>query len=233
MGSTDWTEVTAWATIALATVTFLLVVAAVFAAWYARRDIQTHLETSAAELSANQEATRSAQATAQQQIEASYRPLLIDVSEYTSKPSDLDPLGEVELHFTGGPGHDARIDWRKVYVAFIDSPPRVCVAVPLRNVGAGPAIIEPHGIQVVGEDILPQRLGCNVHRERVPPHETTRILCVHDRELDASPASLDLRVPYADFAAGQHTFADVRLERLAEERWRVQSIRTVPASGST
>jgi hypothetical protein len=79
MAATDWNEVTAIATGALAVLTFLLVIAAILAARYAKSDIETQLKTSAEDLRATREATQTAQAMAQRQIEASHRPLLIDV----------------------------------------------------------------------------------------------------------------------------------------------------------
>jgi hypothetical protein len=186
----------------------------------AQQQLDAQLRTSAEDLRAAQEATRTAQETAQHQIEASYRPLLIDVSEHMPKDSDLDPSNEVLLQFANG--HDVTQDWRKVYVGFPDA--CVSVAVPLRNVGAGPAVIDKKGVRVIGDGVDREILGSEVHRERVPPTETTRILCTHGRVPDSYPNDLQVLVPYCDFAGEQAVVADVRLERVEQDHWRVSSI---------
>jgi hypothetical protein len=99
---------------------------------------------------------------------------LIDVSRHTPRNSDLDPPGKVLLQFPNVP--DAKVDWREVYVGFPDA--TISVAVPLRNVGNGPAVIDPGGVRVLGKGIDRKVLGREVHRERVPPGETTRILSI-------------------------------------------------------
>jgi hypothetical protein len=212
----DWNEVTALATIGL-------VIAAVAAAWFAKQDIAAHLRSAEEDLGAAEDATRATQEAARRQIEATYRPLFIDVSEHTSKPSDLDPPGEVQLRFFD---HDASADWRKVYVAFLEAPSRVCVAVPLRNVGSGPGVIQADGIDLYGDGIGESRTFCEVHRERVPPWETTRILCTYERQPGQTPSGLWLRVPYTDFAGTQARVAEVRLQRVRDD-WRVGSVKPV------
>jgi hypothetical protein len=96
--ATDWTQVTAWATIATALATVALVLAAVIAAVLAKRDLtvqKQNLEQAQAAAEADQamgqrqldaqirasaddleakNATQTAQEAAQHQIEASYRP---------------------------------------------------------------------------------------------------------------------------------------------------------------
>jgi hypothetical protein len=224
VAATDWNEVTAIATALLAVLTFLLVIAALFAARYARRDIEAQLQTSAEDLKATRDATEAAQAAVQRQIEASRLPLLIDVTETTSVDSDLDPRKLVALSFPGG--HEVEEwDWRRVYVGY---PARcVCVAVPLRNVGSGLAVIDVKGIRVIGDGLDREILGREVHRERVPPGETTRILCTHGVVPSAERRDLHLLVPYRDFADEQPTVADVRLERVQGDQWRVRSVMPV------
>jgi hypothetical protein len=110
MAATDWNEVTAIATGALAVLTFLLVIAAILAARYAKSDIETQLKTSAEDLRATREATQTAQAMAQRQIDASHRPLLIDVppdGPISYDPLTITPLGNVpsiHVEFPGGHG---------------------------------------------------------------------------------------------------------------------------------
>jgi hypothetical protein len=222
-GAIDWNEITAISTAALAALTFALVIAAFFAARYAKRDIETQLATSAEDLKATRDATEAAQSAVQRQIEASYRPLLVDVTETTSVHSDLDPGDQVRLHFPGG--HDVDVDWRRVYVGHPAG--RICVAVPLRNVGTGLAVIEADSIRVVGDGIDRTVLGREVHRERVPPGETTRILCTHGVVPSAERQHLQLLVLYRDFAGEQAAFADVRLERVEGDQWRVRGVTPV------
>lgn len=217
VAAVEWNEVTALATTGL-------VIAAVAAAWFAKQDIAAHLRTAKEDLGAAEDATRVAQETAQRQIEATYRPLFIDVSEHTSEPSDLDPPGDVQLHFSD---HDASVDWRKVYVAFLEAPVRICVAVPLRNVGTGTGVIQADNISVYGDGIGQSRTFYEVHRERVPLWETTRILCTYEREPGRTPSSLWLRVPYTDFADTQARVAEVRLQRVRDDYWRVGSVKPV------
>jgi hypothetical protein len=104
---------------------------------------------------------------------------------------------------------------------------RICVAVPLRNVGNGLAVIDSTGIRVIGDGLDREVLGREVHRERVPPGETTRILCTHGVMPSAERQDLQLLVPYRDFADEQPTVADVRLERVQEDQWRVRSVTPV------
>jgi hypothetical protein len=190
----------AWATIALATVTFLLVAAATAAAFFAWRDLR---ET--------REATRS-----------TYRPLLIDVSEHTSTPSDLDPDGDhVTLNFSKA-YKKSDWNWRRVYVA-VDRG-RLYVAVPLRNVGNGPAMIVKDGIRISGQAVGREPVCADVHRERVPPDETTRVLCTHPIPPSAYPRDLRVAVPYEDLA-GDGMGADVGLERVEGGTWRVSDIK--------
>lgn len=206
VAATDWTKVTAIATAALASLTLILAVAAIIAAYYARRGINADRETS------------------REAIESTYRPLLIDVTETTSAPSDLDPGPQASLSFPLG--HDATVDWRHVYVGF-PGDGSICVAVPLRNVGNGPAVISGDRVRVLGDGVNAY-LGSSVHRERVPAGETTRILCAHWIEGRNEPRTLRVLVPYQDFAGGQWTIADVGLEQIFDS-WRVRSINPAPA----
>jgi len=70
----DWTEFTAIATGALALLTLALAVIAVAGSIYAKRSIEADLQIS-------REATAAAQAMTSEQIESTYRPLLIDVTQ--------------------------------------------------------------------------------------------------------------------------------------------------------
>jgi hypothetical protein len=232
LAATDWNEVTAISTAALALLTFMLVIAAIIAAVLAKRDIDTQLQTSAQDLRATRDATRAAQTMAQRQIQESYRPLLIEVSPTGPVPTD-DPLlsaysaPKVRLDFPGG--HIDDVDPRQVYVHL--SGPRVNIAVPLRNVGNGLAVIAPNLIMVLG-----QRVGemseFAVQRQRVPPGETTRILCAPRLTFPGQadyPWALTIRVQYTDFVGGQASVVTVHLEqRFAEDPWLLRDVEHEP-----
>jgi hypothetical protein len=199
---------------------------------YARQDIKAQLQTSAADLSTTREATAAAQAAVQRQIEASYRPLLIDIPPYG--PIDPnDPLiptdsPRIRLDFPGGHTDDA--DPRQVYVALSGSV--VNIAVPLRNVGQGLAVIDPNTITVFG-----QRIGSMeapvVQRKRIPRGEITRILCTPrltspSLEVAQYPWTLEVRVPYCDFVGGQGAVVVVYLEqRFSDSEWTLRDIEQV------
>lgn len=219
--SIDWNEVTALATAALALLTFVLAGAAIIAAKYARQAIAADLKTA-------REATEAAQRMTRLQIESTHRPLLIDVTETTSKPSDLDPSATPSLKFPGG--NEVVRDWRQVYLDAFQY--QLDVAVPLRNVGTGPAVIEKDGIRVFGGGVEAEEVDSAVHRERVPPGETTRILCAcrfpASRSIpDAVPDTVRMVVPYCDFSGAQATIANVLIERVEEEHWQVTSVTPV------
>jgi hypothetical protein len=223
----DWGEITALATAAL-------VVVAGLAAWYAKRDIEAHLKTAADDLHATREATKAAQAAAQRQLRASYRPLLIELPRFGPTDENDEVLeggpdaGRVPLRFPGG--HDGVAEPRGVYVAL--SGPRINVSVLLRNVGNGLAVIHPMQVQLLGPRMLPQRLGeyvTKIERPRVPPNETTRILhapTINPTEMAGYPWNLTLRVPYWDFAGEESWVALIFLEQaFQDEPWSLRWIR--------
>jgi hypothetical protein len=193
----DWTsEMTAIATAALALLTAVLAIGAIIAARLTKRSIDEQLAS-----------TRS-------QLEASYRPLLSDIAETATEARNLDPEDEVTLAFEGG--YRDRCDWRHVYVRHTGGVLRV--AVPLRNVGTGLAVIDKCGVRVAG---LPEPRYTLVHRPRAAPGEQTRVLCTH--ELDGDPTSLRLEVPYTDFTGGQATVLEVDLKGVGD-LWGIVSI---------
>jgi hypothetical protein len=230
MAAIDWGEVTALATVAL-------VLAASAAALYAKRDIEAHLSTSADDLLVTREATKAAQEAAQRQLRASYRPLLIELPPY-GPIDENDPMleggpdaGKVPLSFPGG--HEGIVEPRGVYVAL--SGPRINVSVLLRNVGNGLAVIHPMQVQLLGQRMLPQRVGeyvTKIERPRVPPGETTRILHAptisHEKMADY-PWSLTLQVPYWDFAGEEGWVALIYLEQAyQDEPWSLRWMKHEP-----
>jgi hypothetical protein len=204
----------------------------------AERALESRIQMSAEAIKASQANARRSQELAKQDIEvhvesseealqATYRPLLIDVHEHTSNNSDLDPDNWPDLHFHDQQGNRLdtipKADWRRVHVAFTDD--RIHVAVPLRNVGTGPAVVDIDGISLVGRG---DPIGRDIHRERVPRGETTRLMCTHelargDRE---QLTELHLTALYRDLIEGNPTNIDVLLH-LDDDGWHVRSIHVI------
>jgi Enoyl-CoA hydratase/isomerase len=162
------------------------------------------------------------------------RPLLIDVTPIAPLAEDLDanivdaPDGQpsIKLAFPGGDW--VEIDARCVYVGFEKG--RAFFAVPLRNVGRGLAVIDPSAVTVKGEGLSREPLGCEVQRERIPPGETTRVLCTHEQAPQDKPPNktiFEMRVPYKDLDESQTFEAAVFLERETEDHWRVRDVKQV------
>jgi hypothetical protein len=165
---------------------------------------------------------------AQRQIEASHRPLLIDVAPTGPVDSNDDLLvsfssPRIRLAFPGG--HTDDIDPRAIYVHL--GGPWVSIAVPLRNVGQGLAVIDPQQIAARGQR-LGEMAGCEVQRQRVPPGETTRVLCAPrliQEQVATYPWVFSLAVPYYDFSGRQPSVAIVHLEQLGSgDDWRLRDV---------
>jgi hypothetical protein len=230
----DWNEVTAIATGVLA----LGLIPTAIGIWvtYKAATDDLHATQHAAEvaqrashdeLQATREATQTAQATAQRQLEASYRPLLIDVVP-SGPVSENDRVliasqGRINVKFPGG--HSDGFDPRQIYVGL--SGGRINIAVPLRNVGSGVAVVLPALIWGGGQRIGTME-GCDVQSKLVPPGETTRVACaprLTQQEMADYPWVVILHVPYQDFAGGQLTIARVMLEqRYKETEWVLHAI---------
>jgi hypothetical protein len=168
----------------------------------------------------------------QAQIDASRRPLLIDVTPTAPAPADLDVPGAVDLSFPGG--HETSVDVRRIYVAFAEG--LAFFAVPLRNVGPGLAAIDTAAITASGEGLASQPLGREVQRERVPSGEMTRVLCTYEHatgNTEPDRSIYELRIPYADLDETQRLVAVVHLEHVAESKWRIQNVQQSGPSGAT
>jgi hypothetical protein len=204
------------------------------AAKTAKRDIEVQLEASHDALEAAHESTETAQAMAQRQIEfsqrqleASYRPLLVDVVP-TGPVSLNDPIGigrgdRIKVEFPGG--HSDNLDPREIYVDL--SGGRMNIAIPLRNVGNGLAVVLPALITADGQRIGSME-GTSVQSKLVPPGETTRVVCAPRlSQLQAAeyPWVVIVKVPYQDFTGGQPTIARIWLEqRFKETEWLLHGI---------
>jgi hypothetical protein len=240
--SVTWADrLTAYSTLALAVITALLVVAATTAAVFSKRIIDADFATSAKELEATREATRAAQAAAELQLEASRRPLLIDVAPDGPIYVDMG-VSRSETRIVGGPliaagqeqavsrfrgGLKVGVDPRQVFVG--QTPGRLHVMVPLRNVGYGLAVIDSVDIRATGAATR-KMMDVEMQRERVPPNETTRILCTNEviiGEQQPDSEIYELAVPYRDFAGGQLTVALVRLQHVQDDEWRLHDVRQV------
>jgi hypothetical protein len=179
------------------------------------------------ELQATREATKAAQAIGQRQIEASYRPLLIDVVP-SGPVSENDRVliasqGRINVEFPGG--HSEVFDPRQIYVGLIGG--RINIAIPLRNAGNGLAVLLPALITADGQRIGAME-GTIVQSKRVPPGETTRVVCAPRlTQLAAAsyPWVVIVKVPYQDFTGGQPTIARIWLEqRFKETGWLLHGI---------
>jgi hypothetical protein len=184
-------------------------------------------QASREELEATREATQTARAMAQRQLEASYRPLLIDVVPTgpisASDPPTFGTPNRIRVAFPGG--HSDGFDPRQVYVSL--SGGRMNIAVPLRNVGNGLAVVFPSLITVGGQRIGTME-GSSVQSKLVPPGETTRVVCAPRlTQLEAAtyPWVVIVKVPYQDFTGGQPTIARIWLEqRFKETEWLLHGV---------
>lgn len=206
LAATDWNEVTAISTVALAAITGVLAVAAIVAAWYARRGLQA----AAADLRATNEATQVTREMAEAQIQAARRPLLIDV------PCEvLDGAARPKrIRYSFGDGHAPEIEPNEIYVHRDGA--NVYIVVPLRNVGTGLASI-PHMMSILAagsdESIESTSYG-RAERSRVPPGETTRISCVAGLYAEPKhPWVVTISVMYYDYLNGQEAVTVVYLEQ--------------------
>jgi hypothetical protein len=223
LAATDWNEVTAIATIALGGVTAVLAIAAIVAAWYARRGLQA----ASADLKATQEATKVTREMSQQQIEASRRPLLIDVPPDWSSDLRVGRLARRKrrMRLSFGDGHSHEIDPGQIYVHREGS--RLYIAVPLRNVGTGLAVI-PRAISILAlanASIAETTYGV-AERARVPPGETTRISCVAGIHAEPTyPWLVTISVVYYDYLNGQEAATVVYLEQARPRaEWTLRDI---------
>ncbi len=232
--SINWVEVTGIATGALALLTAMLAVAATWAALLAKRALRTAAE----DLDASRDATRAAQANADRQMRMEQQPLLIDVAPGSAVSDVLLPptrfaTGEVtqgqpyvQMNFPNG--HNVNFDPHRVYVDIASG--WAYVGVPLRNVGRGLATIDPDDIRLFGPG-LEQLAVCDVLRQRVPPGESSRILCTshyNHTQQSSFPHTLEFLVPYRDFAGDQLTVAYFRIvQHDKDEPWTLSRIRQV------
>jgi len=101
------------------------------------------------------------------------------------------------------------------------------IAVPLRNVGNGLAVVLPALITAGGQRIGAME-GSSVQSKLVPLGETTRVVCAPRlTQLEAAtyPWVVIVKVPYQDFTGGQPTIARIWLEqRFKETEWLLHGI---------
>jgi hypothetical protein len=174
-------------------------------------------------------ATADLEAT-QSQLRASYRPLLIEVlrdgpitPDMEATPNRHGQRGEdmpavIELNLAGA---GMFIDPRRVFV----DPSKGYVSVPLRNVGAGLAVLDPDALAVGG-------LQCEVDettvdRPRVPPGETTRVNLALMLVEGEEAKRFSVHVPYTDLAGEQRTKVEVYLRR-SDNRWEIEHLEHSP-----
>lgn len=87
--------------------------------------------------------------------------------------------------------------------------------------------------EITGIGAATRRLvDCYVRRERVPPGETTRILCTHEIAVgdpSADNSIYELAVPYGDFPGGQTVVAVARLRHMHGNHWSLHDVKQVDA----
>jgi hypothetical protein len=233
IAATDWNEVTALATCGLV----VGVAVALWGVWAARDAAQK-------DLIATREAAAAAERATRLQVEASYRPLLIDVPRFGPITPDMESFPDTEggegpsplersempnrINVQIGPRLWVKCDPREPYVELEDEP--ACVSVPLRNVGWGLAVVD----EAVRVGVADQIYAVFVDRPRVPPGETTRVTVLFTPAYRADEATgFTLTVPYADFVGRQVTEAAVSLLEEESGVWRVESVDHVhPDDGS-
>jgi len=129
----------------------------------------------------------------------------------------------MKIEFPGG--HSDAIDPRQIYVNL--SGGRMNIAVPLRNVGNGLAVVFPALITAGGQRIGAME-GTYVQSKLMPPGETTRVVCaprLTQMEEATYPWVVTLKVPYQDFTGGQPTIARIWLEQqFKETEWLLHGI---------
>lgn len=233
-------ELTGYSTLAVAVFTAALVIAAITAAVLAKKSIDAEFETSAKELEATRDAIFAAQAATEHQLEASRRPLLIDVAPFgpfypdmghrdverttwTDTGEDLT-IPAYEIRIILPDGENELIDPRQVYISITGD--RLNVSIPLRNVGNGLAVLNVDEVRAIGAGTR-RLIGCKVQRERVPPGETTRIHCSHESAVGGKLGNrgpYELAVPYRDFAGGQLTVPLVCLDDIMDWHLSVKQV---------
>src|ERR1700680_927278 len=163
-GSTTTGWITAVSTLALAFFTIALVIVTVFTVRHALRaynaeriDAIKERETQLLTIGA--------------QIMAQYRPTLIEVQPsgpiYPEMGAKTSPTGQPLLDFQFGT-FQKKVDPRVALVHL--TPTGIIISFALRNVGFGPAIIDPKGVRFFGSEIA-TFAHPEVHRPRVPVGE--------------------------------------------------------------
>jgi hypothetical protein len=198
-------ELTAYATLGLGVFTVVLAIAAIGAAIAAAKSLR-EARTS----------TDIAKKMAERQIEATRRPLLIDVPiagpidpNERLIPNRSDP--RVLVRF--GDGFEEEADPRQICVRRRSE--RLYIAVPLRNIGTGVAVLAPPFSILALGPWVPETSFPRTERRFVPPGETTRISCVAriHGEPDSYPWVVTVSAVYHDFLHRQESVITVYLEQ--------------------
>jgi hypothetical protein len=224
------------ATLALAVITGVLALATVclaFTTWAgirsARKDAANEItamrETTDDEIKAMRETAAEQVAAARDELDASHRPLLIEVSATGPVYPDMGARANPNIHATA-----TRLVPQTIELTFDNarSPeeidPRIVVvrlergmafvSVPLRNVGRGLAIVDETNITLEGTGLGSLKAPPVARRVRVPVNETTRVVLIANFLAGKTIPAADrwrLHVPYTDFAGRQRTGALIQL----------------------
>jgi len=209
--TTDW--ITAISTLGLAVFTIALVMVTAVTVISAQRSFNADRKDAAEDRRLTMESINTTEKTIGAQILASYRPMLIEVSptgpvfpDMGARSTDSDPLITLEMGT-----FKVEIDPREVYVRINNG--FAILSIPLRNVGAGLAVIDQEWVRISGPEIKAVARPI-VHRPRIPVGETTRI----DFEAQYEPAEIvpavaewAIWVEYRDHRGLQPTLAIVQV----------------------
>ncbi|MHB1468654.1 MAG: hypothetical protein ACYCU0_01255 [Solirubrobacteraceae bacterium] len=236
------------ATLALAVVTGVLASATVAVAVISVRGIRSARKDVTRQIDAMRTATGEQLTAARDELDASHRPLLIEV--FPDGPIYADMGARDNPNISRAPGRDVEktipvrfdgtnpreADPRLVFVEFERS--TFFISAPLRNVGRGLAVIVESEITVDGDAVYGLKAPPSATRVRVPDRETTRVNIVaqHHSGVAIGPGDRwTLTVPYTDFAGRQRTIARLVLEHdggSSPHQWRAVDVKHVGDPGS-
>jgi hypothetical protein len=208
--ATDWNEWVAIGTLALAAATFLAVVVGV------------------ATVRASQRMADAAQATATADklaLEGSIRPLLIPTTPYPEPDQQGAPNERVTF---GTSGYNVALG----SVSVRANPGSTLISVPVRNVGAGIAVLSEPAPRVRPHGQGWQGVGGSTDRI-IPAGETTRLQWEVRDEMTST--RFDAEVSYTDARGGQpmRTRLAVAKDTSTTDRWSVVGVELYEEAGDT
>jgi hypothetical protein len=209
----------------------------------AQDEIAAMRETTADEIAAMRETTAEQVAAAREEVDASHRPLFIELAPTAPISPDMGAHRQPDINAAPGreipmtitlrlPGLPSEeIDPRMLFVKLAAG--SAFVSVPPRNVGRGLAVINQQDVTLTGPT-LGDFQAILVRRVRVPDRETTQVT-VRVTYAIGSPRLTPndrwvLRVPYTDFAGKQPTVAIITIAPSldAPMTWAIGNVENEP-----